>query len=45
MASLLALVIALFLLLMVGAGLVWALSAICTFAAAFLPDDPKQPQP
>ncbi|GEM_PF-4759552 len=45
MATLLALLFALVLLAAVCAGLAWAVSAICTFVAAFLPAEPEQPQP
>lgn len=45
MATLLALLFALILLAAVGVGLVWALSAACSFLAAIMPADPEQPQP
>lgn len=40
MATLFALLIALFLLTIVGAGLVWAISAACSFVAALVSPEP-----
>lgn len=45
MATLIALLLSLFLLASVGAGLVWALTAVFRFLSAFAPDSTEQHLP